>query len=431
MGILPYMFPEFNTSLGDRAFSHSDCQPAAIETELAVSVGQDRPFGAEMGKFIRSQNKESNYRIRTLVIDPGHGGHDSGCSGTDTREKHIALNIALKLGAALSYQFPDIQVLYTRTSDVFIPLHKRAALANSNNADLFISIHCNSINNAAHVKGSETYVMGLHRAAENLAVAKRENSSILLEKDYQQNYHGYDPNSPEGHIILSMYQNASLEQSILLANKIEDQIKHRAQRRSRGVKQAGFLVLRETTMPSVLVEAGYLSNRHDNQFLATDHGQTKIATSILHAFREYKQEVEQAPVPGYRPEQKMTVSEPIRPHKEPAQMSTKGIPRSYIISNTPVAAPPRTTASISYKVMMLSSPKLIDTKKGRWKKVNYSVEVKQEDHGYKYLAFGFRSFEEALKAKSRLRKLGFGEAFVVAYQAGQRLSLAEARNLTR
>ncbi|MEM1321522.1 MAG: N-acetylmuramoyl-L-alanine amidase [Bacteroidota bacterium] len=434
LGVYSAQSPEFNTFFAQPEFTNAFCphhQQAFGACHRFHTAQQDRPFGAEMGKFIRTQVRESNYRIRTVVIDAGHGGHDSGCSGTNTREKYIALNIALKLGAALSYQFPDVQVLYTRKTDVFVPLHKRAAIANENKADLFISIHCNAIPNADYVKGSETYVMGLHRAKENLDVAKRENAAILLEENYQHNYQGYDPNSPEGHIILSMYQNASLEQSILLAHKIENQIQYHAQRRSRGVKQAGFLVLRQTTMPSVLVEAGYLTNSQDNRYLATDYGQTKIATSILRAFREYKQEVEQAPVPGYRPERKLTVSEPIITRKAPVEVRSKGIPQSYIIADKPPQAASSADETIAYKVMMLSSEQLINTKKGKWKQVAFSIEVKEEEGSYKYLAFGFDSFDEALKAKNKLRQQGFKEAFVVAYQGSERLSVAEARNRSR
>ena len=244
------------------------------------------------GKYIKKHPSEDNYRIKKIVIDPGHGGRDSGCSGHSHREKDIALSISLKLGRLIKVNFPEIQVIYTRNSDVFVPLNERAGIANRNNADLFISIHCNAMDNADQVYGSETYVMGLHKADANLAVAKRENASILLEANYDQIYAGYDPNSPEGHIILSMYQNAYLEQSILFAEKVEKNIKHQAKRKSRGVKQAGFVVLRETTMPSVLVETGYLTNANDADFLAHERGQNKIANSILKAFKEYKTDIE-------------------------------------------------------------------------------------------------------------------------------------------
>jgi len=249
-----------------------------------------------MGKGIKEcLDDETSYRIKTIVIDAGHGGKDPGCSGRHSREKHIALAVALAFGSKIEAQYPDVRVIYTRKTDIFIPLHERAAIANRNNADVFISIHCNYIPKASFVNGSETYVMGLHRAKENLAVAKRENAAILLEDNYEKNYGDFDPNSNEGHIILSMFQNAYLEQSIFLAEKIEARIASSAHRHSRGVKQAGFLVLRETTMPSILVETGFLSNRQEEGFLRTAAGQELMAQALFEGFQDYKNAIE-APV---------------------------------------------------------------------------------------------------------------------------------------
>mgnify|MGYP000485698468 CR=1 FL=1 len=239
----------------------------------------------EVRKVIKpNRRSEADYRIKTVVIDPGHGGHDPGCLGGHSREKHIALAISLRLAKAMQASYPDLRVILTRDSDVFIPLHERAAIANRNDADLFISVHCNYMPGSAATRGSETYVMGLHTAEHNLKVAKRENSAILLEADYERNY-DYDPNSPEGHIMLSMFQSAFLEQSILFAEKVEHHFA-RAQRKSRGVKQAGFVVLKETTMPSVLVETGFLSNRSEEAYLMTPEGQSVVARAMLDAFEE-------------------------------------------------------------------------------------------------------------------------------------------------
>jgi N-acetylmuramoyl-L-alanine amidase len=252
------------------------------------------PFGQRMGKGIKeSRIAAKDYRIKTVVIDPGHGGHDPGCLGSSSQEKHLALAIALKLAEKMRRDFPGIRVILTRDSDVFIPLHERAAIANRNEADLFISIHCNYMPGSRATHGSETYVMGLHTAEHNLEVAKRENSAILFEDDYQKNY-DYDPNSPAGHILLSMFQNAHLEQSILFAEKVEEKFATYAQRKSRGVKQAGFVVLKETAMPSVLVEVGFLSNREEEAYLKDEEGQLTVAGSILLAFDEYKATVEGA-----------------------------------------------------------------------------------------------------------------------------------------
>lgn len=235
----------------------------------------------------------SKYYVRTVVIDAGHGGHDPGCQYGHSQEKEIALKIALKLGKIIDENLPDVDVIYTRDSDKFIELKERSAIANRAKADVFISIHVNSASSTA-ARGTETFAMGLHRSESNLDVAKRENAVVLLEDDYEQNYEGFDPNSPEGHIIFSLYQNANLEQSLNLAAKVEHQFEHRVQRYSRGVKQAGFLVLWKATMPAVLIETGFITNANDRQFLVSDLGQVYLASGIYRAFKEYKQELEGA-----------------------------------------------------------------------------------------------------------------------------------------
>ena len=232
----------------------------------------------------------SLYQIRTVVIDPGHGGHDPGCMGHDTREKHVVLAIGKMLANSMKDKFPNLNVIMTRSTDVFVPLHERASIATNQKADLFISIHCNAFPNSS-ARGTETYVLGLHATNENLEVAKRENESILLEDNYQENY-GYDPNSPEAHIMFSMFQNAFLDQSISFAEKVQGRAVQHTGLKNRGVKQAGFLVLRHATMPSVLVETGYLTNGSDESYLMTDHGQQEMANALLNAFIEYKREME-------------------------------------------------------------------------------------------------------------------------------------------
>ena len=232
-----------------------------------------------------------NFGFTTIVIDAGHGGKDPGNLGRISKEKDVSLDVALKLGAILKERFPDVKVLYTRDNDSFPSLYGRADFANKNNADLFISIHCNS-EPGDRAYGTETWVMGLHTSAKNLEVAKRENSVILLEENYEQQYEGYDPNSPDSHILFTLYQNAYLENSLKLAQGIEDQFKQRVKRRSRGVKQAGFVVLWKTAMPSVLVEIGFLSNRNEERYLNDDYGQTLIASGIFRAVRDYKKEIE-------------------------------------------------------------------------------------------------------------------------------------------
>lgn len=235
--------------------------------------------------------KLSNTKIRTIVLDAGHGGKDPGCHGDDNNESKIALKIVLKLGERIKADYPNVRVLYTRMKDVFVNLHERSAIANRNKADLFISIHCNA-HPSSKFAGTETYTMGLHKTSENLSVAKRENSVILQEANYQTTYNGFNPNSPLAHIMMANYQNAFMMNSLKLAQKIERQFKKQTNRTSYGVKQAGFLVLWETAMPSVLVEAGFLTNDKEEDYLASKAGQDEIAQAVFKAFKLYKEEIE-------------------------------------------------------------------------------------------------------------------------------------------
>lgn len=228
-------------------------------------------------------------KIKVVVIDAGHGGKDPGTA--KGKEKKIALAIALKLGAKIKENMPNVKVIYTRKTDVFIPLHERAAIANRNKADLFISVHCNAMPNSSATYGTETYTMGLHKTQENLSLAKRENEVVLMEDNYKKSYKGFNPNSPLAHIMLANFQSAFMKQSLQFAAKVEKQMANAGQR-SRGVKQAGFLVLWETTMPSVLIETGYLTNSKEAKTLASADGQEKIANAIYKAFKSYKEEVE-------------------------------------------------------------------------------------------------------------------------------------------
>lgn len=230
--------------------------------------------------------------VQVVVLDPGHGGKDRGCMGpTGVKEKNMNLKLALAVGKKIKEQFPDVKVYYTRTSDHFVELYERGEIANRHKADLFISIHCNA--NPSRVPyGTETFVMGLHKSDDNLEVAKRENGSILQEEGYKKNYKGFDPSSPLAYIMLTNYQNAFLASSLSFATKVEREFKRYADRLSRGVKQAGFIVLWKTTMPSVLVEVGFLSNRKEEKFLDSEEGQDKISESIVRAFAKYKEEMD-------------------------------------------------------------------------------------------------------------------------------------------
>jgi len=230
-------------------------------------------------------------KVDVIVIDAGHGGHDPGTLGKNLKEKDVALKIALKLGAYIEKNIPDVKVIYTRKTDRYLSLDERAEIANKNKADLFICIHANSLPGAP-ARGTETYVMGLHKDNSNFEVAKRENSVILMDENYEERYEGFDPKSPESYILFALNQSAYQESSLRFAAKIESQFKTRAGRPSRGVKQAGFMVLWKTTMPSVLIETGFLSNINEEKFLGSESGQDLIASGIYRAFKEYKAEIE-------------------------------------------------------------------------------------------------------------------------------------------
>lgn len=220
-----------------------------------------------------------------VVIDPGHGGKDPGASGKVHKEKDITLSVSLKL-AELLKKDPLFQVQLTRATDTFVELATRADIANKAHADFFLSIHCNA-NPKKDIHGSETYALGEHKSQDNLSVVMRENSAILLEENHQRTYDGFDPNSEEAYIIFSLMQHAYLKQSLRLAKKIEDQLTTQTKRPSRGVKQAGFLVLWRTSMPAVLCEIGFISNSEEEKFLASEAGQSYIAQAIHEALRQY------------------------------------------------------------------------------------------------------------------------------------------------
>ena len=244
-------------------------------TTVAVSSTANYTAAAKAKKF-------------TLVIDAGHGGHDTGAVGSLTKEKTINLNVALAFGRLVERNCPDVKVIYTRKTDVFIPLHTRADIANRNKADLFISVHTNALPKGRISRGLETYTLGMHRAADNLAVAKRENEVILYEKDYKQRYQGFDPNSSESYIMFEFMQDHNMAQSVELAKYVQKRTCAQAGRQNKGVKQAGFLVLRETSMPSCLIELGFISTPDEERFLHSSEGVNSLGQGIYQAFLDYK-----------------------------------------------------------------------------------------------------------------------------------------------
>lgn len=273
-----------------------------------------------------------------LVIDAGHGGRDAGAVGKVAKEKNINLNVALAFGRMVENNCPDVKVVYTRKTDVFIPLYERARIANRNNADLFVSIHTNAVPRGRRVMGMETYTLGMHRAADNLDVAKRENSVILIENDYERHYEGFDPNSSESYIIFELMQGKNMSQSVEMARLVQKHACAQTSRRNMGVKQAGFLVLRETSMPGCLIELGFISTPEEERYLNSKAGVDAYARGIYQAFVNYKRQlargsavVEKTPEPIQEPvKQTPVVAQPVKQTPVVAQP----------VKQTPVVAQP-------------------------------------------------------------------------------------------
>lgn len=363
---------------------------------------------------------KGTYKIKKVVLDAGHGGKDPGCIGASSREKHNALAIVLRLGEYLKLNFPDLQIIYTRDSDVFVELNERAAIANRTNADLFISVHCNSLS-VARTKGTETYVLGLHRAQHNLEVAKRENASIYLEDNYEKNYGGYDPKSPEAHIFSSMWQSAYLEQSILFAGYVQQFAKSIAGREDKGVKQAGFLVLRETAMPSVLVEAGYLTNKTEEEFLASFEGQDLMAEAIFEAFRAYKYQMEGQKPDAIQPGSKIKrppVPAPVLAETKIAQTPTA---TTKTVSNVaakqegkPVEIKKASNSiKAAFRIQLAAAPNKLDMGSGAFELLA-GVQEEVIDGKYHYFVGEFLKRSEAEKMLPELRNLGFSNATIIS-----------------
>ena len=331
-------------------------------------------------------------KVQVVVIDPGHGGKDPGALGSMIKEKEVVLNIALKVGKYIEENFEDVKVIYTRNTDVFIPLDERARIANEAKADLFISIHANAVHrpNAA---GTETFVIGRHKDDENFELAKKENSVILLEEDYETKYQGFDPNSIDSYIIFSVMQKTYQEHSLAMAKMVQDEFELRARRINRGVKQAGFVVLWMTTMPSILVETGFLTNPGEEEYLASEKGQDYLASAIFRAFRKYKNAIEEnskfaSLVPGNEEEKQQNSPED---NDELKSTSDK---------------------DLHFKVQIMVSRKQLDTGDPYFK--NYkNVEVYQEGKWFKYAIGQSYSYDE-IDSYCEKVKQDFPDAFIIA-----------------
>ncbi len=375
-------------------------------------------------------------KVKKVVIDAGHGGHDPGAVGKISKEKDITLAIALQTGRFIEENLPDIKVVYTRKTDVFVELFRRARIANEAKADLFISIHCNA-NKSSTPYGAETYVMGLHKSDANLAVAQTENASILLEEDYHVQYDGFDPASPEGYIFFSMLQNAYMDQSLGLASSVQKHFKDRVNLFDRGVKQAGFLVLYKTTMPSVLIETGFISNPKEEKMLASEEGQTYIASAIYRAVKEYKMSMEKtpnlavsdelkAPGPGSKKEDSSLMKDKTKPKNDKTQevlLAQKDVAPSIEGDNSEPSV-----NNLVFKVQFLVSDNVLKNSDKALKGLK-DVDYYKHSGMYKYTYGSEISFEDAERKARELRKLGFSDCFVVAFLNGERIDINEAKKL--
>ena len=337
-------------------------------------------------------------RIQTIVIDAGHGGKDTGALGSLTTEKAINLSVAKKFGAYITENLPDVKVVYTRSTDKFVELSERAAIANRNNADVFISIHCNSTEGTTTAKGAETFVMGESKNEKNLAVAKKENAAILLE-DNTDAYDNFDPNSTEAYILFSLTQSLYQSQSLDLADKVQKQFSTKVGRHDRGVQQAGFLVLWKTSMPSILVELGFINNAKEEEFLNSEKGQTQMALALYRAFEEYNREFESE---NHTP----TVTE-TSGDKTTTKPALSGNKDTY------------------FTVQFSTLDKKVPVTDKAFKGVK-EVEVYEYNGAYRYTSGRFQTKADAVARQTEVRNLGFKDALVIAFINGERGSVKQA-----
>lgn len=344
--------------------------------------------------FCLAQNTtfaQQNTETFKVVLDAGHGGKDPGKNKNGMKEKDIALKITKLVGEAFKND-PTTTINYTRTKDVFITLNGRAKIANTAKADLFVSIHCNAHNSQAY--GTETYVLGLHRNSDNLAVAMAENSVIYLEENYEVTYDGFDPESPESYIGLTLMQEEYLDQSILLADNVEKQFSNHLKRKSRGVKQAGFLVLRKTYMPSVLIETGFITNTKEGAFLNSTKGQKKIANAIVKAIQDYKASLNLDVFAGI------------------SQTETT-ITETDIYNN------------ITFKVQISASSRKLELKSYNFKGLN-QISRQKEKHLFKYYYGETSDYLKVQEFVKQAKLKGYNQAYVVAFKDGIKISVSEA-----
>tara|TARA_B110000046_G_scaffold102206_1_gene109848 strand:+ start:3513 stop:4769 length:1257 start_codon:yes stop_codon:yes gene_type:complete len=366
---------------------------------IVLSMGLLLIFGGLLISSTPKPADSTEIGFKKVVIDAGHGGKDPGAIGVNgIREKDIVLYIAQNLGNKIKKDHPEIEVVYTRDTDVFIPLNDRAKIANEKTADLFISIHANSAG-SSQAYGTESYVLGLHRSKENLDVAKRENSAILMEDDYHLKYEGFDPNSDESYIALTLQQSVFLDQSLSMASKVQDELLKEGSR-NRGVKQAGFLVLYKTTMPSLLVEVGYVTNPKEGANLKSTVFKDKIVNAIYRAFSKYKSEIN-------------------------AKSALSNVNKTVIEPIEPLATNKIFDGQVVFKVQVSSLPHKIELTSKNFKGLE-GVTVFKTNVGYKYLYGNETEFEKAVKLQRKVRESAYKDAFIVAFYNEKKIAINEA-----
>ncbi len=363
-----------------------------------------------------------NMKIKTVVIDPGHGGADPGAVGKISKEKDLTLSISLMLGELIKKQYPDVKVIYTRTDDSFVELYKRAEIANKNNADLFICVHINA-SGSTSAYGAETFVMGIDKTGANLQVAKLENSVVLKEDNYLDKYDGFDPNDPETHIIFSLYQNANLTQSLLFAQALQDNLVKKLKRHDRGVKQAGFLVLWKTTMPSVLVELGFISNPDEEKYLNSAEGKEELSKGLFNAFAEFKSQYDGTGSSsntintGTSENTTNTTTTTVKDTENNSSANNSATQTNQISNKE---------TGIIFKIQIKTSSKKIEIIPQNFKSYQ-NVDVYLQDGVYKYTVGADADYDKIYELYKDVKK-DYQDSFIIAFKNGTRIPLNEARS---
>ena len=371
----------------------------------------------------------------TLVIDAGHGGHDAGAVGSFSKEKDINLATALSCGRYVERNCPDVKVVYTRKKDVFVPLHERANIANRNHADIFISIHTNSLPGGRKARGMETYTMGMRRSDEKLSAAQRENSVIAIEDDYQEHYAGYDPNSPESAIMFEFIHDNNMAQSVELAKYVQQNVCSLANRPNKGVKQDVFLVLRETSMPACLIELGFISTPEEETLLNNSSFIDRVAYGIYVAFVKYKDKSSAIVVPyNESVSQQMVHDETNIPQPSETRTRATQQPRKTMPEAGETPSPAKETADETdsapvFKVQFMTGTKPLKDGASRLKGLT-GTDYYYDGKTVKFTVGAYRTFAEANNKKKEIAAK-FPDAFVIAMRNGKRMDLNEARRFTK